>query len=356
MNNSIGDRLRLTVFGQSHAPGVGAVLEGFECGFTPDWERVNAFLRRRAPGAFAGSTARRETDEYEILSGLNAAGSLCDAPLTVYFRNRDAKSADYDALRDLPRPGHADWAARLKYGAAADLRGGGQYSGRLTAPVCFAGALCLQWLEKRGVRVGAHILSAGAIRDREADEIRPALPFYADGDFPCADPAAAERMQSEIAALNGDSMGGEIEIAADGVPAGLGGALFGGAEGTIARYLFAVPAVKGVRFGRTAARGSENNDAIAAENGRTVSLTNHAGGILGGITTGMPLLVKIEVKPTPSIGLPQRSADLKTGEERVLTLAGRHDACILPRAVPVAEAMTALALTDMMLTEGIGNE
>jgi len=346
----IGDRLKVTLFGQSHGPAVGCVVEGYPAGRSIDWDRVSAFMARRAPGQAAWSTPRKEADVPEILSGLNAQGLTCGSPITAVIRNADTRSADYGGPR-VPRPGHADFAAWQKYGAAWDRRGGGQFSGRLTSPLCFAGALCLQYLRERDIAVSAHLARVGGVRDAVPDPLRPSLPLYPDGAFPAIDRQAGEKMQKEIedARQAGDSVDGEIRCVAAGLPAGLGGPLFGGLEGALARGLFGIPAVKGLSFGDTVRRGSQNNDPYRLEDGQVRAESNHAGGILGGISTGMPLVFTVSLKPTPSIALPQRSVNLDTMEETFLTVQGRHDPCVAPRAVPVVESVAALVLTDLML-------
>lgn len=354
-DNTIGDKLRVTVFGQSHAPGIGAVIEGYPAGRAIDWAAVSAFMTRRAPGQNAYSTPRKETDAPEILSGLNDRGLTCGAPICALICNQNAHSGDYAALRRTPRPGHADFAAYLKWGACWDNRGGGPFSGRMTAPLCFAGALCLQYLQEKGIKICAHIARIGSVEDAEPDAVDPQLPLYAPGAFPVIDESRGESMRREIeeARQAGDSVGGAVRCLVTGLPGGLGGPLFAGLEGKLAAGLFAIPAVKGVEFGAGFAvacrRGSENNDAFClAEDGiRTV--TNHAGGILGGISTGMPLLFTVALKPTPSISQPQQSVDLETRKPIPLTVGGRHDPCVVPRAVPVVEAMAAIVLTDLIL-------
>ena len=347
---SIGDRLRVTLFGQSHGPAVGCVIEGFPAGQKIDPDRVSAFMARRAPGRNAWSSPRQERDIPEIVSGLNADGLSCGAPIAALIRNTDVRSADYGDKR-VPRPGHADFAAWAKYGPAWDRRGGGQFSARLTAPLCFAGALCLQFLETRGVRICAHIARIGNVSDAVPDPVSPALPLYPDGAFPVIDPDRGAAMQREIEAARqrGDSVDGAVRCVAAGLPAGLGGPYFGGVEGRLAQALFGIPAVKGVSFGDTQPFGSENNDPFALENGSARPSSNHAGGVLGGITTGMPLVFTVSLKPTPSIALPQRSVDLDAMEETVLSVRGRHDPCVVPRAVPVVEAAAAIFLSDLIL-------
>lgn len=354
----LGNRLRVTLFGQSHAPGVGAVIEGLPAGMRPDWAEIAAFMQRRAPGKNALSSARREADAPEIVSGLNEEGCTCGAPLCALIRNGDARRRDYAALRDTPRPGHADYAAWLKYGEHWDASGGGQFSGRMTAPLCFAGALCLQILRKKGVEIAAHISRVGDIWDDAPDPVHPRLPLYAPGAFPTLNAEKGAAMQAAIsaAARQGDSLGGAVRCVVTGVAGGLGGPLFGGLESRLAAALFAIPAVKGVEFGAgfsvAGMYGSENNDAFRLEAHQIRTVTNNAGGILGGVSTGMPLIFQCALKPTPSIGKEQQTVNLRTGEETTVRIQGRHDPCVVPRAVPVVEAMAALVLCDLILQEG----
>ena len=354
MSNLIGNHYRVMVFGQSHAPSIGAVIEGLPAGFSPDWDAVRAFMARRAPGGKL-ATSRREADLPEILSGLNERGEMCGAPLAMRIVNGDTKSQDYAKLRDVPRPGHADYPAYVKFGGANDIRGGGQFSGRLTAPLCFAGALAMQLLAREGIRVRAHIARIENAADAPLDPVNPDLDAISDGDLAVIDPQAAEAMRRAIleAKADCDSVGGEVECFATGVPAGLGDPMFDGVENRLARALFGIPAVRGVEFGegfRAAdLRGSGHNDAFAVENGRVVTGTNRHAGILGGITSGMPIFCRVAFKPTPSIAKEQKTVDLQTMEQIPLVVAGRHDPCIVPRAVPVVEAVTALVLADMML-------
>ncbi len=351
---SIGERLRLTLFGQSHGPAIGCVIDGFPSGMAVDWDQVNAYMARRAPGQNAWSTPRKEADAVELLSGLNAEGLTCGAPIAAMIRNANTKSGDYEALRHVPRPGHADFTAPLRYGAAWDHRGGGMFSARLTAPLCFAGALCLQYLTGKGIRVAAHMARVGTVEDAAPDAVHPALPLYEPGAFPVIDRERGEAMKREIEAARnaGDSVDGAVRCIITGLPAGLGGAYFGGVEGKLAHMLFGIPAVKGVQFGDIQHRGSENNDAFcldASMPGGVATVTNHCGGILGGITNGMPLIFTVSFKPTPSIARPQQSVNLKTLTETPLAVQGRHDPCVVPRAVPVVEAAAALTILDLML-------
>ena len=349
MSSTYGQNIRLTIFGQSHSPAVGMTLEGVPAGEKIDFEALAAFLRRRAPGQNAWSTARREADEPEFLSGL-VGDTTCGVPLTAIIRNTDTRSKDYSALAVTPRPGHADYTASVKYGGHQDYAGGGHFSGRLTAPLCIAGGICLQLLEKEGIRVISRIASIGGICDE--GEL---LASTAEKDFPTVSDERGEEMRRAVAAAkeDGDSLGGVVECAVLGLPAGLGDPMFDGMENRIALIVFGIPAVKGLEFGAgfaaAAMRGSENNDAFAVLNGNIITETNHCGGILGGITDGMPLVFRAAFKPTPSIARKQRTVNLETGEQESLTIVGRHDPCIVPRAVPAVEAAAALAVYDALL-------
>lgn len=355
MANLIGNRFRVLVYGQSHAPSIGAVIEGLPAGFMPDRDAVSAFMARRAPGGSALSTARREADVPEILSGLNERGETCGAPLAIRIVNGDARSRDYERLRDVPRPGHADYPASVRYGGHNDIRGGGQFSGRLTAPLCFAGALAMQLLAREGVCVRAHIAQIENEYDAPMDPAKPRLDAIAAEGLPVIDSEAGARMERTIlrAKAEGDSVGGVIECFAVGLPAGLGDPMFDGVENRLAQALWGIPAVRGVEFGAgfaaAAMRGSVHNDAYRMENGRVVTETNRHGGVLGGITTGMPIVVRTAIKPTPSIARVQESVSLSRSENETLTVEGRHDPCIVPRAVPCVEAAAAMVLYDLLL-------
>lgn len=356
MSSTYGENLKLSIFGQSHAPAIGMTLDGIPAGLTVDLEKLQQFLNRRAPGQNDYSTPRREEDRPEFLSGL-LNGFTCGAPLAAIIRNTNTRSGDYANLMDCPRPGHADYTAQVKYGGFQDAAGGGHFSGRLTAPLCIAGGLCKQWLEAKGIRIGAHIAAIAGIPDTPFDPIKPQLSSVG-ADFPVLNPEAGARMRQAIsdAKRDLDSVGGIIECAVTGLPAGLGEPMFGGVEGRIAQIVYGIPAVKGVEFGigfeAANLRGSENNDDFRMEEGKVVTSTNHCGGILGGITSGMPLLFRAAFKPTPSISRPQQSVSLAEGENRELVVKGRHDPCIVPRAVPVVEAAAAIAIFDMLLQNG----
>ena len=350
--NCIGEKLKVHVFGTSHGPAIGAVIDGFPAGMQIDFVALSAFTARRAPGQNAWSTQRKEPDIPQILSGVNEQGVTTGDAIRMEIANTDSRSRDYPDLHAVPRPGHADFAANLKYKDAWDHRGGGPFSGRLTAPLCFAGGLCLQYLrEHYGIEIAAHIARVGTVSDDIPDVVSPTFPLYAAGDFPVINQKAGERMKAEIeeARKAGDSVDGEIRCIVKNLPGGMGGPMFQGVEGRLAMALFGIPAVKGVTFGKTKMHGSENNDPFCIENGKIRTVTNHHGGILGGITTGMPLYFTMAMKPTPSITLPQKSVNMKEMREEILVVHGRHDPCVVPRAVPVAEAVTAIALMDLIL-------
>ena len=357
--NTLGHKLRVTVFGQSHAKAIGCVVEGLPAGLRPDMDRVAAFMARRAPGRDPWSTKRKEADAPEILSGM-VDGALCGAPLSAVIYNSDQHSKDYEGLRRTPRPSHADYTAWVKYGESYDIRGGGQFSGRLTAPLCFAGALALQLLEQRGITVAGHIAAIAGVEDEATDFARverSALLALSEKPFPVFSDSAGEAMQQavEAARWEADSVGGVIRCFALGFPAGIGEPMFDGVENRLAAALFGIPAVRGVSFGDGFAaagmRGSQHNDPFVTDGKAVYTRTNHAGGVLGGITTGMPLVVNVAVKPTASIGREQDTVDLQEMVGTTLVVHGRHDPCIVPRALPVVEAVTALTLLDMLMEE-----
>ena len=329
MGSCYGRNVRITIFGQSHSPAIGVTVEGLPAGFAIDRAALQAFLDRRAPGRDATSTARREADEPEFLSGL-VGDVTCGAPLTAIIRNTNTRSQDYDALRAVPRPGHADWPAQVRFGGFQDVAGGGHFSGRLTAPLCIAGGIVMQILAQKGVTVQARAERIGGETD-------------------------PDRQREAILAVKaaGDSVGGVITCEVHGVPVGVGDPMFGGIENRIAEAVFGIPGVKGIEFGDGFAaserRGSENNDPYRMVDGKVKPVTNHAGGILGGLTTGEPITFRVAVKPTSSIALEQDSVNLQTGENARLRVQGRHDPCIVPRAVPCVEAAAALAVYDALL-------
>lgn len=347
--SSYGQILRLTIFGQSHSPAIGVTMEGLPAGLAIDQAELQRFLERRAPGRNVYSTPRAERDQVEFLSGL-WNGRTCGAPLTAVIRNENARSGDYAALQNTPRPGHADYTAAVKYGGAQDYAGGGAFSGRLTAPLCIAGGICRQLLAAEGVSILSRIAAIGGIEDEGELTVSTA-----EKPFPTVSDGAGARMRGAIAAAKaeGDSLGGIVECAVPGLPVGLGGPLFDGLESRIAAAVFGIPAVKGVEFGAgfaaAALRGSENNDPFVLRGGRIETEGNHAGGILGGISNGMPLRFRAAFKPTPSIAREQRTVALDAMTETTLSVTGRHDPCIVPRAVPCVEAAAAIALYDAYL-------
>ena len=349
MSSSYGENIRLSIFGQSHSPAIGMTLEGIPAGEHIDFDQLQRFMERRAPGRKAYSTARREADVPEFLSGVRGEYT-CGTPLTAIIRNGDTRSKDYAAFSAVPRPGHADYTADVKYFGYQDYAGGGHFSGRLTAPLCIAGGICLQILKRQGIEVISRIKSIGNVTDES-----PLLSSTAGKDFPAVDEAAGKAMQEAIeqARMQGDSLGGVIECTVLGLPAGLGDPMFGGMENRIAAIVFGIPAVKGIEFGAgfQAAKltGSRNNDSFVIEDGRIKTRSNNCGGILGGITDGMPLSFTAAIKPTPSIALEQDSVDMKELKAAKLIVGGRHDPCIVPRAVPCMEAAAAIAVYDALL-------
>ena len=328
MSFDIGRNIHLTIFGQSHSKAIGAVIDGFPAGFKIDMRALKAFMARRAPGQ-KGTTARKEADQPVILSGL-VDGMTCGSPLAMMIENTDARSAGYKDFKRVPRPMHADYPATVKYDGYNDISGGGHFSGRLTAPLCFAGGVCLQYLKQKDVKIKAKLVSAGGVQGR--------------------------KMKSciENAQIAGDSVGGIVECCITGVPAGVGDSGFDSLESSIARMIFSIPGVKGIEFGAgfaaAAMKGSQHNDSWCFDKeGNVRTKTNNHGGILGGLSTGMPIVFRVAFKPTPSVALPQESVDLKTGKSSVLEIKGRHDPCIAVRAVPCVEAAAALVLCDYML-------
>ena len=355
MSSTYGEHLKLSIFGQSHGAAIGMTLDGIPAGLPVDFEVLQAFLNRRAPGRNDWSTPRKEEDRPEFLAGI-LDGFTCGAPIAAVIHNTNTRSGDYANLADCPRPGHADYTAQVKYGGFQDAAGGGHFSGRLTAPLCIAGGLCLQWLGEMGIRISGKISEIAGIPDEDAlDPLNPDLSAIST-DFPVLSAPSAKRMREAIAQARaeGDSVGGVVECWITGLPAGLGEPMFGGVESRIAQIVYGIPAVKALEFGvgRTAAnlRGSQCNDPFTVEKGQVRTLANNAGGILGGITNGMPVVFRTTFKPTPSISRPQRSISLSRGKDTELIVKGRHDPCIVPRAVPVVEAAAAIAVYDLILS------
>lgn len=356
MGQSYGEHLCFRIFGGSHDATIRMTLSGFPKGVLVDPDALQSHMRRRAPGQNAWSTPRREADIPEFLAGLDADGRTNGEQIEVVIKNTDAHSVDYGFVYDTPRPGHADYPALIKYGPDVDLRGGGRFSGRLTSLLCVAGYLSETFLASKGIFIGAHILSLGGVRDKPFDPVKVGTKDFqkiAQSDFPTLQKAAAGKMISRIKEEAGekDSLGGLIECAATGLPVGLGEHPYGSLEAAISQMIYSVPAVKGIWFGDIPDiwLGSQNNDGYRMVQGQVRFESNHAGGILGGMSTGMPLICTVAVKPTPSIGLPQHSVSLSGQKNVDLSVPGRHDPCILPRAVPVIESAMALALTDLLL-------
>ena len=389
MSSSYGKNIKLTIFGQSHSKGIGMTLEGIPAGKKIDLEKLYQFMERRAPGRNAYSTARREADKPEFLSGL-VGDVTCGTPIAAVIMNTNTRSQDYDILKDVPRPGHADYTGFIKYGENRDYTGGGHFSGRLTAPLCIAGGIVMQLLKEEGIYICTRIASIGGIKD-EGNLTAYCLGGCidtgvdgiianpgAEGEFPTISDEQGKKMQALIAEKKseGDSVGGVVECAIFGVPAGKGDPMFDGIENKLAQIIFGIPAVKGLEFGNgfeaAELTGSQNNDAffieekkpadkpysdntmkVQADNGINCNKviktrTNNCGGILGGISNGMPITFRVAFKPTPSIAKEQDSVNLSKMQETKLVVPGRHDPCIVPRAVPVVEAAAAIAIYDIL--------
>ena len=356
MSSTFGDKIKISVFGESHGNGIGVVIDGLPAGEKIDLDKVYAQMARRAPGRDKTATARKESDIPNILSGM-LGDTLTGAPLCAVIENTNTRSADYGNLLAAPRPGHSDYAAYVKYSGANDIRGGGHFSGRITAPIVFAGAVCRQLLEKKGVKIAAHIKSIGGVNDDSFDPTNigsELMDRLSGSSFSLINTEAEEKMRAEVESAKAelDSVGGVIECAVTGLGAGFGDPMFDGVEGVIAKAVFGVPAVKGIEFGAgfesARLRGSQNNDPFRMENGRVVTETNNCGGILGGITDGMPIVFRAVIKPTPSIAQRQRTVNLQKAQNAELEIKGRHDPCIVPRAVPVIEAAAAIAIINLI--------
>lgn len=354
MSGTWGNAIKFTIFGESHGAAIGGVLDGIPAGFEIDFNKIDVEMKRRNHRSFF-STPRDEKDEYEILSGV-FGGVATGSPIAFIIRNRDQKSGDYLNLNETPRPGHADYPAAVKFSGFNDYRGGGHFSGRITAPLTFAGSVARQMLEKDGIVISSHIYSIGSVKDESILE-RPLcdddIKRLHSMEIPVLNEEVGEKMADEIKRCKEDcdSIGGIIECAIYGLPAGIGSPFFESVESEIAKMMFSIPAVKGIEFGKgfgiTEMCGSSANDNYEVKNGKVCALTNNNGGILGGITNGMPVVFKIAVKPTPSVFKTQKTVNLKTMENTEITLKGRHDSCIVPRAVAVAEAASALVVADL---------
>jgi len=357
MGNSLGTRFIVTSFGESHGRCVGVVVDGCPAGLPIGLDEIQSEVDRRKPQSNAGGTGRREEDRVEVLSGI-LNGTSTGAPICMLAWNNDADSSAYGEVIQTPRPGHADYTAFLKYGKYNDFRGGGRFSGRITAGFVMAGAIARKLLSLQGIEIIAHTLQIGEIKagPHPADITRKNIDRNA---VRCADPAATKKMIKLIKAVQeeADSIGGVVEVLALNVPGGLGEPIFDTLEGELSKAFFAIPAARGVEFGTgfgaAAMRGSQHNDLFSMTNKKLVTLTNHAGGVSGGLSNGMPIVVRVAFKPTASIGKSQKSVNLETGKRIDLSVKGRHDSCIVPRAVPVVEAMMAVVLCDFALRAGI---
>lgn len=355
MNNTFGRYLTVTLFGESHGPAVGAVIDGLPAGVKIDEEYIRGQMEKRK-SVSAVSTPRREADIPEFLSGVKNGYSE-GTPIALVIRSSNIHRGDYASLEDIPRPGHADYTGRIKYSGYEDRSGGGHFSGRLTAPLTAAGAVCLHMLEEKGILIGTHILEAAGVRDRAFSEanLEEDIRLSNGKLFAVLDDRAEQEMLEKLKriAAEGDSAGGILETAVCGLEAGLGEPFFDSAESLLAHAMFSIPAVKGISFGAgfgfAPMKGSEANDPFSVKDGKVITLTNNNGGINGGITNGMPVLFQTAVKPTPSVSLPQRSVNMKTGEETEIRISGRHDPAVIHRARVVADSMTAIVLADLLL-------
>ncbi|MDL2310654.1 chorismate synthase [Peptostreptococcaceae bacterium OttesenSCG-928-C18] len=360
MSSSFGDRVKVSIFGESHGKAIGCVVDGFPAGECIDIEKLEKFMDRRAPAKNKFGTKRKEKDSVEFMAGI-VDGILTGSPLMAMILNVDQRSKDYNNLDLVPRPSHADFTAYVKYKGFADMRGGGHFSGRLTAPICIAGGIAKQILEKRNIYIGSHLLSIGELKDDIYNTVnlgKEELEKVSSSDFPAIDKEISEKMQEliEETRLEGDSIGGVIQTGIIGLPIGLGNPMFDGIENKLGKVLFGIPGVKGIEFGSgfegTKLNGSEHNDDFDIIDGNIVTKTNNNGGIIGGISNGMPVLFNVALKPTPSISREQNSVNLNTNKKEKLIIKGRHDPCIAVRAVPVMEAVAAIVILDLMIEEG----
>lgn len=354
MSSVWGNNIQISIFGESHGPAIGVTVHGLPAGEKIDWDEILFQMERRRPGQDPAATRRKETDTPEVLSGL-LDGTLTGAPLTAIIRNGDQHSGDYSNLLAMPRPGHADYTASVRYNDANDIRGGGHFSGRLTAAAVAAGALCESVLQSLGVRVYTHIASCAGVDDAPLSSAAGlVLPEPAPGHFALLDPGKEIPMQEAIraAGAEGDSVGGILETVVTGLPAGIGEPWFDSVESMLAHLLFAIPAVKGVEFGAgfgfAKLRGSTANDAFRMQGDRVVTATNRNGGVNGGITNGMPVVFRTAVKPTPSIYKQQDTVDYAARADAALQIQGRHDPCIVPRAAVVQNSLAAFGLLDLL--------
>lgn len=355
MSMNIGKLFKLSVFGESHGPAIGGVIDGVPAGTEISAERIIIHMKRRAPGR-RGTTPRQEADIPEFLSGVYN-GRATGAPICFIIRNQNTRSSDYEQLKELMRPGHSDYPAFIKYNGFNDYRGGGHFSGRITAPLVMAGSIARLLLQEQGVYIGAHLARVGKAEDKPfASMDKQAFEAVWNKDFPCVGDGADIKSEIERAAEEGDSLGGSIQCCVIGLPPGLGEPFFDSAESELAHIIFSVPGVKALSFGEgiraPEMKGSEYNDQLEIKNGSVHMLGNNAGGINGGITNGMPVIFTVNMRPTPSIFKAQKTVNIKTMENQTLSLKGRHDPCIAVRAVPVIESAAAIVLYDLMLRAG----
>ncbi|CAG9714448.1 chorismate synthase [Clostridium neonatale] len=357
MSGMWGNKLKVSIFGESHGVGIGITIDGLPSGFEINMNEILKEMARRAPGKSKLSTARRETDSPEILSGY-FEGKTTGTPLCAIIRNGDQHSKDYGKLKDLMRPGHADYPGNIRYNGFNDYRGGGHFSGRITAPLVFAGAICKQILESHGIFIGSHVKSIGEVEDKSFSEVeltKELLDNLKTKELPVlfSDKEALMRETVLKAKTDLDSVGGTIECTVLGMNPGIGNPFFDSVESTLAHLMFSVPAVKGIEFGKgfemTKLRGSDCNDEYYYDGDKVKTYTNNNGGITGGITNGMPILFKVGIKPTASIAKKQRTINIDEKKDAELEIHGRHDPCIVQRAVPVIEAATAIGILDLIL-------
>lgn len=358
MSSIWGNAIKISIFGESHGPGIGVILDGLPSGFTLDLKEINREMKRRAPGTSDLATARKEEDIPEMLSGY-FKGKTTGTPLAAFIRNNDIKSKDYSQMEKIMRPSHADYTGYMRYKGFNDYRGSGHFSGRITAPLVFAGAICKQILAQEGVTIGAHIKSMAHILDKSFDEVKVddnLLRGLSKEELPLLDKSIASKMKDLIQDIKeeGDSVGGIIECIICGLESGLGNPFFDSVESTLAHLMFSIPAIKGIEFGAgfsiASMKGSEANDSYYYEENQVKTRSNHNGGIIGGITNGMPILFRVAVKPTPSIAKRQKTINIETKEETTLEIKGRHDPTILPRIIPVVEAAAAIGVLDIMMS------
>ena len=351
-----GNNIKLSIFGESHGNAIGINIDNLPCGFSIDMYEVMREMRRRLPGKSKLSTSRKEDDNPEILSGY-FEGKTTGTPLCAIIRNNDNKSKDYSKLKNTMRPGHGDYTGYVKYKGFNDYRGGGHFSGRITAPLVFAGAICKQILRSKGIEIVAHIKSVGTVEDESFLDINlnnNILEKLKNEEIPVINADLKENIKDEILTVRqeGDSIGGSIECAVLGIDAGFGSPFFDSVESTLAHLMFSVPAVKGIEFGKgfdlCKMKGSQANDEYYLEGEKIRARSNNNGGILGGITNGMPIVFKVAIKPTPSIYKEQNTINVESMEETVLKIEGRHDPCIVQRAVPVIESVAAIGILDIV--------